>query len=159
MPFDATDFGYVSILRDNADLDNSTNTKVGGASCIWGFATTTMNMGDAVVIDTTADFSYATTTSASATSGAGFVVAHTNVLLGPNQWDFQTAAAIGDRILIVKSGRVAATASAAIVRGARVGTSTTAGRVVTTTTQDAALGKAVSASTLAGDTIYIDVNA
>ena len=156
MPTDATDFGWVSILRDEPDVQNSTNIKVGGASCIWGYATSAMAVGDVVVVDTTADYSYTTTTSANATTVAGFVVASLNPGL---DWDFVSAIASGAKILIVKCGRVAATASTAISRGARVGTSTTAGAVVTTTTQDASAGRAVTAATDAGDTIYVDVNA
>lgn len=152
--FDATDFGYVSILRDNGDLENSTNTKVGGASCVWGYATSAMSPGAIVIHDTAADFSYTTTASANSTGVAGYYVAKMNPGL---QWDFNSAAVVGDTVLIVKAGRVKATASAAIVRGARVGTSTTAGSVVTTTTQDANGGKAATAATLAGDAIYVDI--
>ncbi len=158
MPTDATDFGWVSILRDEPDVQNSTNIKVGGASCVWGYATSTMSPGNVVVTDTSADYSYATTTSADAVTVAGFVVASMNPSLGQD-WDFVSTIASGSKILIVKCGRVAAVASTSITRGARVGTSTTAGAVVTTTTQDAAAGKAVTAATLAGDVIYVDVNA
>ncbi len=156
MATDATDFGWVSILRDEPDVQNSTNIKVGGASCIWGFATSTMSPGNIVIVDTAADFSYTTTTSANATTRAGFVVAGMN----PGQdWDFVSAIAVGQKILICKGGRVAAVASTSITRGARVGTSTTAGAVVTTTTQDAAAGRAVTGASLAGDVVYVDVNA
>ena len=156
MATDATDFGWVSILRDEPDVQNSTNIKVGGASCIWGFATSTMSPGNVVIVDTGADYSYTTTTSANATTVAGFVVASMN----PGQdWDFVSTIASGAKILIVKCGRVAAVASTSITRGARVGTSTTAGAVVTTTTQDASAGRAVTGASLAGDVIYVDVNA
>lgn len=152
--FDATDFGYVSILRDNADLENQTNTKVGGAACVWGYATSAMSPGYVVIHDTSADYSYTTTTSADATTIAGYMVA---VMNPNNQWDFNSAAASGDKVLIVKSGRVKAVASTSISRGARVGTSTTAGQVVTTTTQDASYGRAVTAATTQGDAIYVDI--
>lgn len=153
MPLDVTNFGYVSILIDEPDLDNSAATKVGGASCVWGYATSSMNPNDVVIHDTSADLSYTTTTSASATTVAGFYIAKLNP---GRQWDFSNAAASGDTILVLKAGRVKATASTSISRGARVGTSTTAGAVVTTTTQDASAGRAVTAATTAGDVIYID---
>ena|SRR6185369_619877 len=154
MPLDVTNFGYVSILIDEPDLDNTAPIKVGGASCVWGYATSAMSPGNVVIHDTSADLSYTTTTSASATTVAGFYIAKLNPGL---QWDFSNAAASGDKILVLKSGRVAAIASTAISRGARVGTSTTAGQVVTTTTQDASAGRAVTAATTQGDTIYVDV--
>lgn len=155
MPLDATDFGYVSILRDEPSPGDSTNVKVGGASCVWGYATSSMNPGDIVIVDTAADYSYKTTTSASQTTVAGFVVAH----LEPGmKWNFSGAIVSGDKILVVKAGRVAAKASTAISRGALVGTSTTAGYVVTTTTQDAGAGRAVTAASTLGDTIYVDVS-
>lgn len=156
MPLNATGFGYTSILWDNADLDNSTQTKVGGAACVWGYATSAMSPGDIVIHDTSADYSYTTTTSANQTTVAGYYVAKLNPGL---QWDFQSTAASGDTVLILKSGRVKATASTSVSRGATVGTSTTAGAVVTTTTQDAAYGRAVTAASTAGDAIYIDVPA
>jgi hypothetical protein len=114
-----------------------------------------MSPGAVVIVDTSADYSYTTTASANATTVAGFYVAKMNP---GQQWDFESAAASGDKILIVKCGRVKAIASAAISRGARVGTSTTAGQVVTTTTQDASAGRAVTAATLQADYIYVDVS-
>ncbi len=153
MPLNATGLGYISILWDEPDVQNSTNTKVGG-NCVWGYATSAMSPGNVVIHDTSADYSYTTSASANATTVAGFYVATASPDGG---WDFQSAAASGDKILVLKEGRVAATASTSITRGARVGTSTTAGAVVTTTTQDASVGKAVTAATTAGDTIYIDV--
>jgi hypothetical protein len=147
---DATDFGDVSQLRDEPD-GSGVRTKVGGY-CVIGTATSAMNPGDAVVIDTAADDSYKTTTSANATIGGGFVVAGMG---NGMQWDYVSAIASGKLILIRVAGVVLATASAAITRGDRVGTSTTAGRVATTTTAGAGLGRALQQPTVAGQTFRV----
>lgn len=153
MPIDATDFGYVSMLRDEPDVSNLTYLKIGGY-CVHGLATSAMNPGDVVIVDSAADDSYKTTTSANATTVAGYVIAGLGTTLGM-QWDYDSAIVSGQRILILVKGVVLATASAAITRGARVGTSTTAGQVVTTTTQDAAKGLALQTATTAGDRIRV----
>lgn len=157
MPFGPTAFGDVSIMWDNPERGGAqTNTKTGGAACVFGVATTVMSPGMIVIHDANTDYGYATTASANSTAGAGYFVATLRNGSG-GTWDYDSNAAIGDVVLIRKSGRVKAIASTAISRGARVGTSTTAGRVVTTTTQDAAMGRAVTAATLAGDAIYVDI--
>ncbi len=153
MPLDATGFGYVTILWDEPDVQNSTNFKVGG-NCVWGYATSAIPLGGVVIHDTAADYSYKTTTSASQTTVGGYYVAKLNP---GQQWDFQSDAASGDTILVLKEGRVKTIASTSILRGARIGTSTTVGQVVTTTTQDANAGTAVTAATTQGDAIYVDV--
>lgn len=151
---DATDFGYVSMLRDQPVPGEQTYEKVGGY-CVHGLATSAMTPGNVVIVDSAADDSYKTTTSANSTSVAGYVVAGLGTTGGGMQWDYVTTIASGQRILVLVKGVVLATASAAILRGARVGSSTTAGQVVTTTTQDAARGIALQASTLAGDRIRV----
>lgn len=149
---DATDFGYVSMLRDQP-VGDGTYVKVGGY-CVTGLAGSAMTPGDVVIVST-ADDTYATTTSANSTSVAGYVVAGLGTTGGGMQWDYDSTIASGQRILILVKGVVLATASAAITRGARVGTSTTAGQVVTTTTQDASKGLALQTATLAGDRIRV----
>lgn len=151
MPLDATDFGYVSIPRDEPSPGDSTNIKVGGY-CIVGTSGSTMNPGDALIVSTAADDTYLTTTSANATGIAGFVVAS---LPRGMQWDYDSAIASGVKILVVIKGVVRGTASAAITRGDRVGTSTTAGQVATTSTQDGRLGRALQAATAQGDRLRI----
>lgn len=151
---DATDFGYVSMLRDQPVPGEQTWEKVGG-TCVTGVATSAMTPGNIVIVDSTADDSYTTTTSANSTARPLYVVAGLGTTGGGMQWDYVSTIAIGQRILLLRTGVVLATASAAILRGARVGTSTTAGRVVTTTTQDAAAGVALQAATLAGDQIRV----
>lgn len=152
MPLDATDFGYVSMLRDEPSPGDYVRYKVGGY-CVVGTATSAMNPNDAVIVDSGADDSYKTTTSANSTAGAGYVVA--SIATSGEQWDFSSAIANGSKILVLVKGVVLGTASTAITRGARVGTSTTAGRVVTTTTQDASLGIALQTATTAGNQIRI----
>lgn len=154
MPIDATDFGYVSMLRDEPDLKNGTYLKIGGY-CVTGVSTSAMTPGNVVIVDSAADDSYKTTTSANATTIAGYVVAGLGTTGGGMQWDYVTAITSGQRILILVKGVVRGFASAAITRGARVGTSTTAGAVVTTTTQDASKGLALNTATTAGDRIRI----
>lgn len=156
MGFGPTAFGDVSIMWDNPDPGNQTNTKVGGAACVFGVATTTMSPGMVVIHDSSTNYGYATTASANSTAGAGYFVASLRNGSG-GTWDYDSTAAIGDVVLIRKCGRVKAIASTAISRGARVGTSTTAGQVVTTTTQDASMGRAVTAATTQGDAIYVDI--
>lgn len=151
---DATDFGYVSMLRDEPSAGDQTYVKVGGY-CVTGIATSAMTPGNVVIVDSAADDSYKTTTSASSTSVAGYVVAGLGTTGGGMQWDYDSTIASGQRILILVKGVVSAFASAAITRGARVGTSTTAGAVVTTTTQDAAKGIALQTATTAGDRIRV----
>jgi uncharacterized protein DUF2190 len=153
MPIDATAFGYVSTLWDQPSPADSTNIKVGGY-CVWGTATSTMNPNDIVIADSAADDSYKTTTSANSTSVVGYVVAGWGSVTGGG-WDYSSAIASGQKILVLVKGVVLATASAAITRGARVGTSTTAGRVVTTTTQDASKGIALQTASAAGDQIRV----
>ncbi len=148
---DATDFGDVSMLRDEPSGDAGVRTKVGGY-CVVGTATSAMNPGDAVIVDTAADDSYKTTASANATTAAGFVVAGMGY---GQQWNYTAAIASGQLILVRIAGVVLATASAAITRGDRVGTSTTAGRVATTTTAGAGLGKALQQPTVAGQTFRV----
>ena len=148
---DATDFGDVSMLRDEPSGDAGTRTKVGGY-CVVGTATSAMNPGDAVVVDTAADDSYQTTASANATTGAGFVVAGMG---NGMQWNYTAAIASGQLVLIRVLGVVLATASAAITRGDRVGTSTTAGRVATTSTAGAGFGRALQSPTVAGQTFRV----
>lgn len=157
MAIDATDFGYVSTLRDEPDdLAAQTSVKVGGYCYSKGLASSAMNPGDIIVVDTATANSFKTTTSANATTVAGYVVAGLGTGLGAGmQWDYVSAIASGQQILILLKGVVKATASTSISIGARVGTSTTAGRVVTTTTQDASKGLAISAATTAGDTVYV----
>lgn len=152
MPLDATDFGYVSMLRDEPSPGDYVRYKVGGY-CVVGTATSAMNPGDAVIVDSGADDSYKTTTSANSTSRGGFVVA--GIGAAGQQWDFASAIANGSKILVLVKGVVLGTASAAITRGARVGTSTTAGQVVTTTTQDASFGVALQTATTQGNQIRI----
>lgn len=155
MPIDATDFGYVSMLRDEPSPGDNTYLKIGGY-CVTGVATSTMTPGNVVIVDSSADDSYKTTTSANSTSVAGFVVAGLGAQgTAGMQWDYVSSIAIGQRILILVKGVVLATASAAISRGARVGTSTTAGQVATTTTQDASKGVALQTASTAGSTIRV----
>jgi hypothetical protein len=153
MPLDATAFGYVSNLWDEPSPGDTTNIKVGGF-CIWGTATSAMTPGNIVIADSSADDSYKTTTSANSTSVVGYVVAGWGTVTGSG-WDYSSTIASGQKILILIKGVVLATASAAITRGARVGTSTTAGQVVTTTTQDASKGIALNTATAQGDTIRV----
>jgi|ERR1044071_8279086 hypothetical protein len=152
MPLDATDFGYVSILRDEPSPGDQTNVKVGGY-CVVGSATSAMTPGDIVIADSSADDSYKTTTSANSTAVVGYVVAGATYTTA--QWDFVSTISSGEKILVLIKGVVLATASAAITRGARVGTSTTAGQVVTTTTQDASRGIALQTATTQGDRIRV----
>ena len=154
MALDATDFGYVSMLRDEPSPGDSTYVKVGGY-CVTGLATSAMTPGNVVIVDTATAGSYKTTTSANATTIAGFVVAGLGTTGASMQWDFVSTIASGQRILILVKGVVSAFASTAISIGARVGTSTTAGAVVTTTTQDASRGLALEAATTAGDRIRV----
>lgn len=149
MPLDATAFGYVTDLWDEND-GTGAFVKVGGFA-VWGTAGGAMTPGNAIVVSTAADDTYLTTTSANSVAGAGFVVAG----LGTYGWDYISAIVSGQKILVLRRGVVLATASAAITRGDRVGTSTTAGRVATTTTQDAALGRALQAATANGDQIRV----
>lgn len=143
MAIDATDFGDVSMLRAEPSPGDYVRTKVGGY-CIVGTATSAMNPGDAVVIDTAADDSYKTTTSANATTGGGFVVAGMGT--AGNQWNYTSAISSGALILVRVAGVVLATAASAVSRGDRVGTTTTAGAVGTTTTAAAGLGRALQAA-------------
>lgn len=151
MPIDATDFGDVSMLRDEPSPGDYVRIKEGGY-CVVGTATSAMNPGDAVVVDSGADDSYKTTTSANATSRGGFAVAGMGY---GQQWDYTSAIANGSKILVRVKGVTLGRASTAITRGARVGTSTTAGQVVTTTTQDASFGVALQTATAQGDRIRI----
>jgi hypothetical protein len=152
---DATDFGDVSMLRDDPDPGNYVRLKTGGY-CVVGTATSAMNPGDAVVVDTGNDDSYKTTTSANATTGAGFVVASrgSGAVQGM-QWDYVSAIVNGSPILVRVEGIVLATAASAVSRGDRVGTSTTAGQVQTTTTAAAGLGRALQAASGAGSTFRV----
>jgi len=152
MPIDATDFGDVSMLRDEPSPGDYVRIKEGGY-CVVGTATSAMNPGDCVIVDAGADDSYKTTTSASSVAKAGFVVAGLGAT--NKQWDYVSAIANGSLILVRVKGVTLGRASAAITRGARVGTSTTAGQVVTTTTQDASLGLALQTATAQGDRIRI----
>lgn len=152
MPLDATDFGDVSMLRDEPSPGDYVRIKEGGY-CVVGTATSAMNPGDAVIVDSGADDSYKTTTSASSVAKAGFVVA--GIGTSGEQWDYASAIANGSKILVRVKGVVLGRASTAITRGARVGTSTTAGQVVTTTTQDASLGIALQTATVQADRIRI----
>lgn len=159
MPLDATDFGYVSMLRDNPSPADSTTTKVGGY-CIIAKATSAMSPGNVVIIDTSAAAasstvypSVTTTASANSTAGAGFYVASYGTT--PQTWDFTRTAASGDLVLVQVNGIVLATASTSISIGALVGTSTTAGQVVTTSTTNATMGRCLSTATTQGDGVYV----
>jgi hypothetical protein len=153
---DATDFGYVSTLRDQPkDIVAQTAIREGGYCYGRGFATSAMTPGNVVVVDTAAANSFKTTTSAAATTAVGYVVAGLGTVMGGQQWDYSSTIASGQQILILLKGVVIGVASTSIAIGARVGTSTTAGAVVTTTTQDTAVGRAISTATTAGDAIYI----
>lgn len=154
MPLDATGFGYVSMLWDEPSPADSTTTKVGGL-CVVGTATSAVSLGDIVIVDSAADDSYKTTTSANSTARAGFVVAGLNTVTAGG-WDFQTTSiASGSKILIGVKGVFNGTSSTTISRGSNVGTSTTAGQVATTSTQDAVIGKTLTASTGAAQSIRI----
>jgi len=149
----ATAFGYVSNLWDEPlDLSAGTSEKAGGY-CIWGTASSAMTPGNVVIVDSSADLSFKTTTSANSTARPCYVIAGQSSIV--NEWDYSSAIASGAKILVLIKGVVLATASAAILRGARVGTSTTAGQVVTTTTQDASAGVAMTAASAQGDQIYV----
>ncbi len=137
---DATDFGYVSMLRDEPINEDLTRVKVGGY-CVVGVAVGAMVPGNVVVVDTTVDDGYSTTTSANSTSVAGYVVAGDSV--HPNMWDYTSDIVTGQKILVLIKGVVLATTSTSVTRGALVGTSTTAGAVVTTSTANAGAGKAL----------------
>lgn len=152
MPIDATDFGDLSMLRDEPSPGDYVRVKVGGY-CVVGTATSAMNPGDAVVVDTGADDSYKTTTSANATTGGGFVVAGLGTT--NKQWNYTAAIANGSLILVRVVGVVLATAASAITRGDRVGTSTTGGAVQTTTTAAGGIGRALQSATGAGSTFRV----
>ena len=159
MPLDATDLGYISMLRDNPSPADNTTTKVGGY-CIIAVATSAMSPGDAVVIDTSAAAASATvypsvktTTSANATTGAGFYIASFGNT--PQIWDYSRTAASGDLVLVQVNGIAVGTASTSISIGALLGTSTTAGQVVTTSTTNATMGRSLSTATTQGDKVYI----
>lgn len=152
MPLDATALGYSSTLWDEPDPASGGSTIKVGGRCVVGTLVGTANPGDVVVVDTTADDSYSTTTSANATSVAGFVVAGLN----GSQWDYVSAIVAGQKILVLVEGVVLATASAAIAtRGTLVGTSTTAGRIVTTSTANATIGRTLQVAAGAASQIRV----
>lgn len=145
MALDLTGFGYVGQLWDERGVGDNAFTTAGGLYII-GTATSAMNIGDLIAIDTTADNSYKTTTTANSPLASGLFLR----AFSPGVEPSPISAVIGNRIAILVNGVHTMTAAGTINRGDLLVSSTTAGAVIANNSASAGtiVGKALSAATV-----------